>query len=53
MKPTDSKIKKLRSECPDLDNAKAELLMRIFLVSNEQAQKILERVPAEMHTRLV
>ena len=53
LKPTDSKIKELRSECPDLNDARAELLMRIFLVSDEQAQKILERVPFERDARLV
>jgi hypothetical protein len=52
MKPTDIKIKELRSKCSDLDNVRTENLEEIFLVSREQAQSILLRVPMEMHARL-
>jgi hypothetical protein len=49
--PTDEKIKELRSRCNSLDGTTPELLQMVFSTTITLAERLCERVPADMHLR--
>jgi hypothetical protein len=51
IRPTDDRIKYLRNKCSDLDRVTPDLLTEVFLVSNDLARQLCERVSNETRDR--